>query len=52
VYVIYEGQINKGKANGFGRVVYGDSMNQYIGYLKNGVKHGLGIEVSRKGRIM
>ncbi len=27
-------------------------MNSYVGYLKNGVKYGLGIEVSRKGRII
>lgn len=52
MYVIYEGSISQGKAHGFGRVVYGDSMNSYIGYLNHGVKHGLGIEVSRKGRII
>ena len=52
VWVIYEGEIHKGRAHGFGRAIYGDSKNNHIGYFENGLKSGLGIEVSRKGRIV
>lgn len=52
VWVIYEGEISKGRAHGFGRAVYGDSKNNHIGYFENGLKSGLGIEVSRKGRVV
>ena len=53
VWVIYEGEISQGRAHGFGRAIYnGDSKNNHIGYFENGLKSGLGIEVSRKGRIV
>lgn len=52
VWVIYEGEIQKGRAHGFGRAIYGDSKNNHIGYFENGVKFGLGIEMSRKGHVV
>lgn len=52
VWVIYEGEIRKGRAHGFGRAIYGDSKNNHIGYFENGLKSGLGIELSRKGRVV
>lgn len=52
VWVIYEGEIHNGRAHGFGRAVYGDSKNNHVGYFENGLKSGLGIEMSRKGRIV
>ena len=52
IWVIYEGEIRKGRAHGFGRAIYGDSKNDHIGYFENGLKSGLGMEVNRKGRVV
>lgn len=52
MWVIYEGEIRKGRAHGFGRAIYGDSKNNHIGYFVDGLKSGLGIELSRKGHVV
>jgi len=52
IWVIYEGEIQSGRAHGFGRAICGDSKNNYIGYFEKGFKFGLGIQLNRKGKIL
>lgn len=52
ISIIYEGEIQKGRAHGFGRVINVEKMNSHIGYFQNGLKYGLGIELDKRGIVV
>ena len=40
------------KLNGYGRVIYDDTLTKYYqGYFNNNKKHGYGIKIYKDGRI-
>ena len=43
VWSIFDGEIGEGIADGFARILYGDTGKSYMGYYKSGVKSGKGI---------
>lgn len=52
IWIIYEGEIQKGRAHGFGRAFSEETKTNHIGYFQNGFKYGLGIELNKKGKII
>lgn len=48
---IYEGQIQNGKAHGFGRMIFGQFHYAYTGYFDQALKHGKGISLTSEGEI-
>ena len=52
IWIIYEGEIQKGRAHGFGRAINGETKSNHIGYFENGFKYGLGVEFNKKGKVV
>ena len=51
VWSIFEGQMEEGIAGGFARILYGDTGKSYLGYYKQGVKSGKGIQYYSSGNV-
>ena len=51
LWSMYEGQIKGGIANGFARIIYGETGKSYMGFYKDGQKRGKGIQRKPDGSI-
>lgn len=51
LWSMYEGQIDGGIANGFARIIYGETGKSYMGFYKQGQKRGKGIQRMPDGSI-
>ena len=50
LWAVYYGQISEGVAHGFGKIMYAYYGKCYLGFFKNNVKWGFGIQFSSDGK--